>query len=134
MPVAPNTILFVANESDFDANINIINTGKTFNNIPDNNETATIFLNQLQKRLEQMMRQDFKGYKKIKSEIIKFSGGVAIEHICCILRGSVLLKQKQLFIISNKKVFTITCTAKEKLFDEYNSSGFEPILKSIKIQ
>ncbi len=133
MQIADSAIFFVVNESDPDSNINVQYVGDASRDAPTV-EAAIRFLKQMQRQVEPMMRQQSPGFRKVKSEIIDFSGGVALDLVFTSPRGNTSMKQKQIIVISNKKVFTITCTTKENVFDEYFSTGFEPILRSIKIR
>lgn len=133
MQIATNTIFFVVNESDFDSNINVQYIGDASSDAPTV-KAAIRLLRQMQRQVEPMMRQQFSEFRKVKSEIINFSGGVALDFVFTSVRGNTLMKQKQIIVISNKKAFTITCTAKESVFGDYFFTGFEPILRSIKIR
>ena len=133
MQIAASAIFFVVNESDPDSNINVQYVGDASRDAPTV-EAAIRLLKQMQRQVEPMMRQQSPGFRKVKSEIIDFSGGVALDLVFTSSRGNTSMKQKQIIVISNKKAFTITCTAKDSVFDEYFSTGFEPILRSIKIR
>lgn len=130
--IAENTIFFAVNKSDYDSNINVQYVGDASREAP-NNVSASKFLKQMQRQIVPAMSKSLPGFKKIKSEIIDFANGVAIDFEFTSLRDSTMMKQKQLIVISGMKAFTITCTAKEGSFDEYFSAGFEPILKSVEI-
>jgi hypothetical protein len=131
--IAANAIFFVVNKSDFDSNINVQYIGDASREAP-NVGAATRLLTQMQRQAESSMRQQLTGFSKVKAEIIDFAGGVALDFVFTSKRGNTSMKQKQILVISNKKAFTITCTAKESDFNHYFSTGFEPILKSIKIR
>lgn len=130
--ISSNTIFFVVNDIDVDANINVQYVGNFSSEAP-NKEAAYRILQQLKSQVEPSMRQQFQGFKMIKSQLMDFAGGAALEIVYQFKRGETLLQQKQLTLISNKKAFTITCNAKKGFFDEYNLKGFEIILNSIKI-
>ncbi len=132
MKIATNTIFFVVNETDYASNINVQYIGDTSRDA-SNVAAARKLLKEIQQQIVVKMRQSLPSFKKIKAEVIKFSNGVALNLVFTSLKKNVLMKQKQLIIISNKKAFTITFTAKENVFSKYFSTGFEPILRSIKI-
>jgi len=88
----------------------------------------------MEAQLGPMLSRNVTRYKKVNSEIITFAEGVALDFIYTSLRGDTKLIQKQLFVISNNKAFTITCTAKKSVFSECYRSDFEPILSSINIR
>jgi len=133
MQVKKNALIFCVNSKDPDQNINIQYVGDARREAPTN-IAAKRFLSSVEPQLVESLNQNLKSFKKVLSNVIDHSGGVALELIFTSFRGNLEVKQKQIMLIKNGKVFNITCTAKSSMYDEADKNGFSYVLSSIVIQ
>lgn len=122
-----DVIVFVINDRDFDKNVNI----KSFE-IPVNTVTVEE-LKGLEKMMDESYPNQFNGFVKVSSRIFNICGVNALEYISDSKRLNIVLRQKSLLIIINKRDYVITFTSPKEGFEKANKECFKLIESTLEI-
>jgi hypothetical protein len=128
-----SAIAFCVSDTEFENNVNVQFSGDARREVPTAG-AAKEFLSKLREQTRSQMERMINGFKLIQSSIVERAGGMCLDQTYETRRGTSLLQQRQVLLITRGNAFTITCNAKKAEFDSANRICFQVLLDSITVK
>ena len=118
---AEGALVFVVNQADADQNVNV----KSYK-VPRDPASRTE-LEDLARTMDVENPKQLPGFSKISSGIISVSGVNALEYVLEVRRGDMLLRQKSVLLIKNRRDYVLTFTAPKDQYNDADKACFKTV-------